>query len=195
MAGQPALDNAQDQFGGRDSHVDTELVKQLNVARVVHPRNRPGHLELTLGKLAGDQVVLIVTGDRGHNIRTLDPGGGEKGHLVPIANEGGAAAQLGRHKGGAYRVLLDESDLVATLKQMPAQVEADLSGAYHDDVGGSLRHLRKPPMLRRSGAGRLLPDRCQRRCGRERHPQPLGRRYTAPSPGRPSPGSGRRSES
>ena len=54
------------------------LVEHPLVLRVVHPGHDARHAELLLGQQRHHQVVLVVAGDRGHDVARLDVGRGER---------------------------------------------------------------------------------------------------------------------
>ena len=68
------LDRAQDHPGRADQLVHAEMAEEGLVLRVVDPRDRPRHVEVVLGHLADDQVVLVVAGDRGHDVGPVATG-------------------------------------------------------------------------------------------------------------------------
>src|SRR5205807_10049056 len=96
-AAQLGFDQSHQQLGRRHRGVDPKSAEELDVVGVVDPGNRARHVEFALGQLAGDQVVLVVTGGADHDIGTLDAGGGEEGHLVTVT----------AHDGGGSKIVLD----------------------------------------------------------------------------------------
>ena len=71
------LDRAQDHPRRADDLVDAEVPEELLVLGVVDPGDRPRHVEVVLGHLADHEVVLVVAGDRGHDVRAVRAGLGE----------------------------------------------------------------------------------------------------------------------
>ena len=66
------LDQAQDQVGRRHRRLDAEQLEVLEVPRVVDAGDDPLAEVLLLGDLADQQVVLVVAGDRDHEVGALD---------------------------------------------------------------------------------------------------------------------------
>jgi len=60
----------QDNIGGTDRNIDTELFKKGLVLRIPDAGYSAGYVEFMFGHLAGYQVILVVTGDRGHHVGT-----------------------------------------------------------------------------------------------------------------------------
>ena len=65
------LDGRQRHARRADDLVHAEVPEELLVARVVDARDGPRHVEVVLGHLADDQVVLVVAGDRGDDGGTV----------------------------------------------------------------------------------------------------------------------------
>ena len=127
------LDDAQDAAGGAHRLVDRQAPEERLVLRVVDARDGARHVEAHLGHLARDQVVLVVAGDRRHDVGARHAG---LRLVAPFAAVVGDhdAAQLVGDRPGAARVLLDHDDLVARGEQLLGQVVADVSAADDDHV-------------------------------------------------------------
>ena len=143
------------------------------------------HVEVVLGHLADDEVVLVVAGDRGHDVGPGAAGLAEVLALAAVVGDHDRADLVGDLvRPGA--VLLHEDDLVAVLDELLGQVVADLPAADDEDEHRSALPGRAAPALvgaarRGCPAGRMgmravVPaagrDRCSaRRCvGRPRNP-------------------------
>ena len=68
------LDRAQDHPGRADELVDAEVAEERLVLGVVDPGDGPRHVEVVLGHLADDEVVLVVAGHRGHDVGPVAAG-------------------------------------------------------------------------------------------------------------------------
>ena len=68
------LDQRQDRGSGRHGQRDPDHVEVRLVAGVVDARDHLRHAVLLLGHLADDDVVLVVAGDRHHQVGPLHPG-------------------------------------------------------------------------------------------------------------------------
>ena len=67
--GDVLLDGGERHAGRADDLVHAEVAEERLVARVVDARDRARHVEVVLGHLADDEVVLIVAGDRSDDRR------------------------------------------------------------------------------------------------------------------------------
>ena len=76
----------------------------------------------------------------GEEIQVESTSRGWDGHLVTVADHDADRAHLVLDPLGAARVLLDQSDLIVTLEQVPGQVVTDLAAADHDDVRPGVIH-------------------------------------------------------
>ena len=88
---------------------------------------------LLLGHLADEDVVLVVAGDRDHEVGALDAGALEHPQLGRIAVLDGVLelfldGQVASARG------LDQRDLVVLADQLAGQVAPDLAGAGDDRV-------------------------------------------------------------
>ena len=79
------LDQAQDQVGRRDRRLDAQQPEVVVVAGVVDARDDPVAQVLLLGDLADEDVVLVVAGDRDHEVGALDAGALEHPQLGRVA--------------------------------------------------------------------------------------------------------------
>ena len=68
------LDRAEDHPRRADQLVDAEVPEQRLVLRVVDAGDRPRHVEVMLGHLADDEVVLVVAGHRGDDVGAVRAG-------------------------------------------------------------------------------------------------------------------------
>ena len=81
------LDGAEDHPGGADDLVDAEVPEQPLVLGVVDAGDRPRHVEVVLGHLADDEVVLVVAGDGGHDVGAVGAGLGEVLALAAVVRD------------------------------------------------------------------------------------------------------------
>ncbi len=113
--------------------VHAEVPEQRLIARVVHPRDGPRHIEVMLGHLAHHEVVLVVAGHRGDDSGPVGSGLREVLALAAIACEHDRA-DLVRDLLGPHAILLQEHQLVAGGDEFLGQVVADLATAHDDHV-------------------------------------------------------------
>ncbi len=85
VAGDLVLDQTQDQVGGGDGGLDAEQLEVVVVAGVVHAGDDALAEVLLLGDLADEHVVLVVAGDRDHEVGALDAGALEHPQLGGVA--------------------------------------------------------------------------------------------------------------
>src|ERR1019366_3300193 len=85
VLGDLVLDQPQDQVRRRYRRLDSQELEVLEVAGVVDTRHDPLDAVLLLRDLADQDVVLVVSGDRDHEIRPLDPGPLEHPQLSRVA--------------------------------------------------------------------------------------------------------------
>ena len=111
----------------------------VQVARVVDAGDDPLAEVLLLGHLADQEVVLVVAGDRDHEVGALDARALEHPQLGGVAVLDGVLELLLDGQVAAA-VLLDAGDLVPLLQQLAREVPADLAGAGDDDVEPVLHH-------------------------------------------------------
>ena len=135
------------QIVGRDpEHVEVRLV-----ARVVDARDHLRDAVLLLRELADDEVVLVVAGDREHEVGgALDPGRLEDVELGRVAVVD-VEVELLLEPAVAVEALLDQRHLVVRADQRARHVGADLAAA-RDDRRTSRRPL--PGQRRRTGRRR-----------------------------------------
>ena len=89
------LDRAQDHPRRADQLVHAEMPEQRLVLRVVDPRDRPRHVEVVLGHLADDEVVLVVAGYRGHHVGPIAAGLAEVLALAAVVGDDDRADLVG----------------------------------------------------------------------------------------------------
>ena len=89
------LDRAEDHPGRADELVDAEVAEQRLVLRVVDPGDRPRHVEVVLGHLADDEVVLVVAGDRGDDVGAVAAGLAEVLALAAVVGDDDRADLVG----------------------------------------------------------------------------------------------------
>jgi hypothetical protein len=105
------LDRAQDHARRRDDLVDAQVLEETLVLGVVDPGDRPRHVEVVLGHLADDEVVLVVAGDRGHDVGPIGPGLAEVLALAAVVRDDDRPDLLGDLR-GAGPIALHQGDLV-----------------------------------------------------------------------------------
>ena len=131
------LDRAEDHPRRADHLVDAEVPEQRLVLRVVDPGDRPRHVEVMLGHLADDEVVLVVAGHRGHDVA---PGSRRpRRGACPRSRRGRSRSSRARRRSGRAR---PGSFSMSTTSwpdsmQLLGQVVADLAAADDEDVHGS----------------------------------------------------------
>ena len=89
------LDRAEDHPRRADDLVDAEVAEQDLVLGVVDPGDRPRHVEVVLGHLADDEVVLVVAGDRGDDVGPVGAGLGEVLALAAVVRDDDRADLVG----------------------------------------------------------------------------------------------------
>ena len=109
------LDRAEDHPGRADQLVDAEVAEELLVLGVVDPGDGPWHVEVVLGHLADDEVVLVVAGHRRHDVRPVAAGLAEVLALAAVVGDDDRADLVGDLR-RALAVLLHERDLMAGLR-------------------------------------------------------------------------------
>src|ERR1700682_597969 len=129
------LERSEQDIGRRHRVVDTKHLEDFDVGRVVHTRDGLLDPEMLLRHLQGDEVVLVIGGDRKHCVRALDTGLRKELHLASVSAHDDAA-ELSLQPVGPPRVPLDEGDLVATLEQVARKVVTDRPAADDDYVHG-----------------------------------------------------------
>ena len=105
------------------------------VARVVDARDDPLAQVLLLGDLANEHVVLVVAGDRDHEVGALDAGALEHPQLGGVAVLDGVLVLFLDHQ-IAWTRGLDQRHLVALDDQLAREVAPDLARADDDHVHG-----------------------------------------------------------
>ena len=150
VLGHLMLDQAQDQVGRRHRGLDAEQLEVVEVARVVDPGHDPLAAVLLLGHLADEDVVLVVSGDRDHQVGSLDPRPLEHPHLGGVAVLHGVLELL-LDDPVAPVVGLDQGHLAVLGDQLAGEVPPHLPGPGDDDV-----HRCDAPS--RPGVGTLVAD-------------------------------------
>ena len=120
------LDGRQHHARRADDLVHAEVPEEVLVARVVDARDGARHVEVVLGHLADDEVVLVVAGDRGHDGGPVGAGLGEVRALAAVAVDDDGAQLVADALGGPG-VLLHEHELVALGQELLGEVEADVA--------------------------------------------------------------------
>ena len=171
VLGDLVLDQAEDQVGRRHRGLDVEQLEVLEVARVVDAGDDPLDAVLLLGHLADQDVVLVVAGDRDHQVGALDARALEHPQLGRVAVLDGVLELL-LDDAVARVVGLDQRHLAVLGDQLAREVPPDLAGAGDDHV-----HAVPPPFIR---APRATPDRSRPASGRSstgpaRRTRPRGR--------------------
>jgi hypothetical protein len=106
----------------------------LLVARVVDARHDLGDAVGVACQLADDQVVLVVAGEREHEVgRPRDPGRLQHVHLGRVAEQD-LVLELVLEAVEARLALLDQRHLVLQPKQRACHVGSDLAAARDDHV-------------------------------------------------------------
>ena len=162
--GDVLLDRAEDHPRRADQLVDTEVLEQVFVFRVVDAGDRARHVEVVLRHLADDKVVLVVAGHCRHDVSPVRARLAEVLALAAIVGDHDRPDLVGDLV-GPRTVLLHQDDFVAGLDQLLGQVIADLATANDQNE----HRLRLPARVR-------LGRRCTDRLASE----PDG---TAPDPG------------
>ena len=103
-----------------------EQLEVLEVARVVDAGDDPLDAVLLLGHLADQDVVLVVAGDRDHQVGALDAGALEHPQLGRVAVLDGVLELL-LDDAVAAVIGLDQRDLAVLGDQLPREVPADLA--------------------------------------------------------------------
>ena len=86
-----------------------------------------------LCQLAGNQVVLVQTGDRDDGVRAGSVGGSQRLNGGTVRVDGGDVQLSGSIFAGAF-VFFDDQRLVSVLQQRLAQVKSNLASADYDNV-------------------------------------------------------------
>ncbi len=102
---------------------------------VVDAGDGAGDAELGLGDLAEGQVVLVIAGDRDHQVGPLHAGPLHSGGIAGVSLHDHLVAQLLGDIVRARGVDLDDQDLVVG-NEGAGEVESDLSGSGYDDEHG-----------------------------------------------------------
>ncbi len=144
VLGHLVLDQAQDQVRRRHRRLDPQLLEVVEVAGVVDAGHDPLDLVLVARHLADEDVVLVVAGDRDHEVGALDAGALEHPQLAGVAVLHGVLELLLDHQVAAA-VVLQQGHLVALVDQLPCQVPADLPGPGDDHVHERLLMSRPRP--------------------------------------------------
>ena len=85
----------EDHPGRADQLVDAEVPEERLVLRVVDPRDRPRDVEVVLGHLADDEVVLVVAGHRGDDVGPVAAGLAEVLALAAVVGDDDRADLVG----------------------------------------------------------------------------------------------------
>ena len=113
---------------------DAQQVEMRLVARVVHARDHLRDAVLLARDLADDHVVLVVAGEREHDVgRPRDPRPLEDEELGRVAALH-LVLELVLERLEAVALLLDQRHLVAEPEQRAGDVRADLAAAGDDGV-------------------------------------------------------------
>ncbi len=81
------LDRAEDHPGRADQLVHPEVPEQPLVLGVVDPGDGARHVEVVLGHLTDDEVVLVVAGHGGHHVGAVAAGLGQVLALAPVVRD------------------------------------------------------------------------------------------------------------
>ena len=133
----------------------------LEVPRVVDASNDPLAAVLLLGDLADQDVVLIIAGDRDHQIRPRDTGSLQHPQLgrVPVLDR---VLEFLLHHAVASVIGFDQRHLAVLADQLPREVPPDLPRARDDHVHGratsSLPVFTRKAPLPRPGRSPLASD-------------------------------------
>ena len=130
------LDRAQDHPRRADQLVDAEVLEQLLVLGVVDPGDGPRDVEVVLGHLADDEVVLVVAGHRRDDVRAVAAGLAEVLALAAVVRDHDRADLVGDLP-RAVAVLFHEGHLVAGFDELLGEVVADLAPADDEYEHGS----------------------------------------------------------
>ena len=85
----------EDHPGRADQLVDAEVPEERLVLRVVDPGDRPRDVEVVLGHLADDEVVLVIAGHGGHDVGPVAAGLGEVLALAAVVGDDDRADLVG----------------------------------------------------------------------------------------------------
>ena len=127
------LDRGECHARGADDLVHAQVAEQLLVLGVVDARDGARHVEVMLGHLAHDEVVLVVTGHRGHDAGTVCPASARclpsQPSLLSTMLPSSSAICRARPA-----ILLEDHQLVTGLQQLLGEEVADLPASDDDDV-------------------------------------------------------------
>ena len=128
-----ALQQTRNVVGAGNRDVDAQLFHDSSIFRVVDPGDRLWHVKNFLCQLAGNQVVLVQTGDRDDGVRAGSVGGSQRLNGGTVRVDGGDVQLSGSVFAGAF-VFFDDQRLVSVLQQRLAQVKSNLASADYDNV-------------------------------------------------------------
>ena len=145
VLGHLVLDHREDDRRRRDGRRDPGQVEERLVARIVDARDHLLDAVVLARHLADDDVVLVVAGDRDHEIgRPRDSGPLQDEELRRVA-ELRAVLELLLEALPAVAPLLDQRHLVPEVEDALRQIGADLAAAGDEDV--HLAPSRDPRLL------------------------------------------------
>ena len=128
------LDEAEEARRRAQRPVDAEQIEVLLVPRVVDACDHLRHLVAVLRDLGDHDVVLVVPGDREHDVgRPGDPGALEDVDLGRVTGED-HRPELGLELLEPVAPLLDQRHLVPHREERARDARADLPAACHDRV-------------------------------------------------------------
>src|SRR5687767_8854956 len=129
---------AHDQLRRRDGAVDAELAEQRLVLRVVDAGNGAVDVEARFGNLTEGKVVLVLSGNRDHEVGALHAGAFHGGGVAGVALHDDVGAQVFAYELDAGRILLDNKDFMVG-DEGTGEVVANFTAASDDD-----EHARAP---------------------------------------------------
>jgi hypothetical protein len=131
------LDQPQDEVGGRHCGLHSEQLEVLEVAWIIDARDYPAHGVLLLRHLADDDVVLVVAGDRDHQIGALDSRPLQHPELCGVTVLDDVLEFLLDNL-VATMVGLEQGHLLVVGQQLAREVPTHLAGSDDDHVHGPL---------------------------------------------------------
>ena len=126
------LDGSQRHARRADDLIHPEVPEERLVARIVDARDRARTVEVVLGHLACDEVVLIIASDGGHDGGAVGTGLLKVRALATITIDHDGS-EFVSDPARVLGVLLHEDHLVALGEQFLGQIEADATSPDDDD--------------------------------------------------------------
>src|SRR5579883_1589430 len=131
--GQFGFDEREDRSGRTDCYIDTQLLEDLSMLRVIYTRNCTSNFEALFGNLADHQVVFVFTCHSNNHIRTAGPNFLHCSGFAGIASYH-RLAQLfvqSRKTGGIF---LEQQHFMSVVEQTFSEVVANIATASDNNV-------------------------------------------------------------